>query len=142
MSVETVVARERIRLSPGLRLAALLAVGVARLVERRPPRRIRAFLTRLRAGAAPASYAEASEARRAVLAVSVRCAGEGCLQRSIATALLCRLRGTWPTWHTGVRIEPFAAHAWVEADGRPVDEPHPAGLFRPIMTVAPRDRTR
>jgi hypothetical protein len=71
------------------------------------------------------------------VAVSVLCAGEGCLQRSLATALLCRLRGTWPTWCTGVRTMPFSAHAWVEADGEPVDEPHPAGHYRPVITVPP-----
>jgi hypothetical protein len=68
------------------------------------------------------------------------CAGEGCLQRSLATALLCRLRGSWPTWCTGVRTMPFGAHAWVEADGVPVDEPDPPGHYRPVITVPPAAR--
>jgi hypothetical protein len=72
-----------------------------------------------------------------VVAVSVLCAGEGCLQRSLATALLCRMRGSWPTWCTGVRTMPFGAHAWVEADGVPVDEPHQPGHYRPVITVPP-----
>ena len=50
------------------------------------------------------------------------------MPRSIATALLCRMSGTWPTWRVGVRtVAPFSAHAWVEAEGKPVDEVEPAG---------------
>lgn len=112
-------------------------VALARLVARQPPGRIRKVLYAVRKGARPATREEASAARRAVVAVSVLCAGEGCLQRSLATALLCRVRGTWPTWCTGVRTMPFSAHAWVEAEGEPVDEPHPAGHYRPVITVPP-----
>jgi hypothetical protein len=60
-----------------------------------------------------------------------------CLQRAIATALLCRLGGVWPTWCTGVRTAPFAAHAWIEVDGQPVGEPYPAGYHHPIITIPP-----
>ncbi len=94
----------------------------------------------VRGGAAPATAAQALLARRAVVAVSLRCAGQGCLQRSIATALLCRLRGVWPTWCTGVRTDPFAAHAWVEVDGQPVGEPHPKGHYAPLLTIPPVPR--
>jgi hypothetical protein len=137
MSVPATVAQDHIRLTWRRRMLALLAVGIARILARRSPRRIRLVLGKCRAGARPAGYADASAARRAVVAVSVLCAGEGCLQRSIATALLCRFGGVWPTWRVGVRVEPFGAHAWVEAEGRPVDEPHPAGSYRPILSVEP-----
>lgn len=123
-----------------IRLVAHLAVALARLLARQPPGRIRRLLLVIRQGARPATAVEASAARRAVVAVSVLCAGEGCLQRSLATALLCRLRGSWPTWCTGVRTMPFGAHAWVEADGAPVDEPHPPGRYRPVITVPPSAR--
>lgn len=120
------------------RPAALLAVGAARILARLSPRRIRTVLSLLRCRAAPASYDQALTARDAVVATSVFCAsGRGCVQRSLATALLCRIRGVWPTWCTGVRSVPFAAHTWVEADGRPVDEPYPAGYYRPIITIPP-----
>ncbi|MEU6552647.1 lasso peptide biosynthesis B2 protein [Streptomyces sp. NPDC046915] len=68
----------------------------------------------------------------------------GCLQRTIATALLCRVRGAWPTWCTGVRTHPFAAHAWVEAEGRLVGEGHLRGHFKTLMSIAPvsHDRER
>ena len=137
MSVPAAVAHNHVRLTWRRRLLAMIAVGTARILARRPPRRIRAVLEKCRIGARPADYPQASAARQAVVAVSVLCAGEGCLQRSIATALLCRLSGTWPTWQVGVRVDPFAAHAWVEADGRLVDEPQPPGAYRPIMSVHP-----
>ncbi|MEU8516128.1 lasso peptide biosynthesis B2 protein [Kitasatospora sp. NPDC048722] len=121
------------------RPAALAAIGAARLIERMPPARIRRLLLRLRGGARPATADEALAARQAVVALSMRCAGQGCLQRSIAAALLCRARGTWPTWRTGVRTEPFRAHAWIEAEGVPVDEPAELAHFHPMMTVAPQN---
>ncbi|GAA0416572.1 hypothetical protein GCM10010357_42490 [Streptomyces luteireticuli] len=117
------------------RLPALLAVAVARPLAALAPRRIRRVLTAARHGARPATAEQTLAARRAVVSASARCAGEGCLQRSIATALLCRMRGVWPEWCTGVRTEPFRAHAWVQAEGRPVGEPHPDGYYRPLMSV-------
>jgi len=137
MSVPVVATDRR---APPLRqrVPALLAVGAARLLAHLPPRRIRAALRVLRRGAEPATYQQALAARGAIVAVSALCAGEGCLQRSLATALLCRMRGVWPTWCTGVRTSPFRAHAWVEVNGRPVGEPQGAGYYRPLMTVRPR----
>lgn len=119
------------------RPAALLAVGAARLLAHLPPRRIRAVLTRLRRRAAPATYQQADAAHDAVLAVSVLYGGRYCLQRSLAITLLCRLRGVWPTWCTGVRTAPFVAHAWVEADGQPVGEPVGPGYYRPLIVIPP-----
>jgi Transglutaminase-like superfamily len=119
------------------RIVAHCAVGVARLLARQSPRRIRAVLDRMQRGARPASLAEAKAARETVVAVSLACAGrDGCLARSLATCMLCRLRGQWPTWCVGVRrIPPFGAHAWVEAEGVPVDEDYPPEYFRTFFTV-------
>ncbi|MFE7114043.1 lasso peptide biosynthesis B2 protein [Streptomyces sp. NPDC057654] len=122
---------------PVRRLAARTAVGAARLLAHLPPRRLSAVLRTARRGAAPADYATALRARQDVTAVSVLCSGRYCLQRSLATALLCRLGGTWPTWCTGVRTPPFAAHAWVEADGHRVGEPEEAATYRVLLTVPP-----
>ncbi|MEU4896849.1 lasso peptide biosynthesis B2 protein [Streptomyces sp. NPDC044780] len=105
-----------------VRPVALCVVGVARLLAKLPPRRLRQVMETVRRGARPANEAETLRARNAVVAMSVPCAGPRCLQRSIATALLCRTRGAWPDWVTGVRTQPFRAHAWVEADGKPVGE--------------------
>ncbi|GGS61641.1 hypothetical protein GCM10010156_20370 [Planobispora rosea] len=125
---------------PVRRLAARIAVGAALPLSLLPPRRLHGVLALLSRGAGPARYAHAKAAREAVLAVSLTCLGShGCLPRSLATALLCRLWGVWPTWCAGVRARPpFAAHAWVEAEGRPVDEDVPDGYLRPLVTVAPR----
>lgn len=121
------------------RAAARLAVALARLVALLPPHRIRQVFGVLRHGARPATHEQAETAREAVLAVSLACLGpKGCLPRSLAVVLLCRLRGTWPTWCAGVRVRPpFGAHAWVEVDGQPVGEGVPAGYFAKLVAVEP-----
>ncbi|MET9507331.1 lasso peptide biosynthesis B2 protein [Streptomyces flavidovirens] len=125
------------------RLAARLVLLPALALSLLPPRRIRTVLARVRRGATPATAAQAKNARDAMCAVSLRCAGpKGCLPRSLGAALLCRLGGSWPTWCTGVRVvPPFTAHAWVEADGRPVDEGVPDDYFTRLITVAPASRS-
>lgn len=120
------------------RLAVHTAVALARVLARRPPRQIRRVLGLLRRGASPATREEALAAWQAVTAVSLVCAArEGCLPRSLAVALLCRMRGGWAVWCVGTRrLPPFAAHAWVEVDGVPVGEEFPADYFRALFTVA------
>ncbi|CAL9363001.1 lasso peptide biosynthesis B2 protein [Streptomyces sp. enrichment culture] len=119
------------------RVEARAAVGAARLLGTLSPRRIRAVLGVVRRGARPAGPDETRRARDRVIAVSLACGGpEGCLTRSLATVLLCRLHGRWPTWCVGVRYtSPFGAHAWVEAAGVAVGEDFPAGYFRPLFRV-------
>ena len=120
------------------RVVAHLAVGAARLLATRSPRRIRTVLGWLRRGARPATLQEAKAARDTVVAVSLSCAGPvGCLPRSLATVLLCRLRGQWATWCVGARrVPPFGAHAWVEAEGVAVGEDYPPDYFRTFFTVS------
>ena len=120
------------------RVLARLAVAAARLLATRSPRRIRTVLGWLRRGAKPATFEQAKAARDTVVAVSLACAArEGCVPRSLATILLCRLRGQWPTWCVGARrVPPFGAHAWVEADGRQVGEDYPPDYFRVFFTVS------
>ncbi|MFJ4428615.1 lasso peptide biosynthesis B2 protein [Streptomyces galilaeus] len=124
------------------RLAACLVLVPAVALAMLPPRRIRTVLGILRRGAVPASTAQAQDARDAMCAASLHCAGpKGCLPRSLGAALLCRLRGTWPTWCAGVRVvPPFTAHAWIEADGGPVGEGVPEGYFARLVAVAPPSR--
>jgi Transglutaminase-like superfamily len=120
------------------RLLAWAVIAVARLLATRSPARIRTVLTLVRRGARPATYEEAKAARDTIVAVSLTCAArEGCLPRSLATVLLCRLQGRWPAWSVGVRrLPPFAAHAWVEAEGAMVDEDYPPDYFRPLLQVS------
>ncbi|MET9429619.1 lasso peptide biosynthesis B2 protein [Streptomyces sp. NPDC003036] len=121
------------------RLAARLVLLPAFALALLPPRRVRAVLGVVRRGARPATAAQAGAARDALCAVSLRCAGpRGCLPRSLGAALLCRLGGSWPTWCTGVRVvPPFTAHAWIEAEGRPVGEGVPDDYFRRLIAVGP-----
>lgn len=126
-----------IRLSLRRRASAKTAVAAANLLIRLSPRHLRQALQAARTGARPATWAEALAARQAVVSVSVPCAGQGCLQRSVATALLCRLGGSWPQWCTGIRTEPFRAHAWVEVDSEPVGEREEIQLYHRVMTVPP-----
>ncbi|GAB3487272.1 lasso peptide biosynthesis B2 protein [Amycolatopsis cihanbeyliensis] len=126
------------------RVAARAAVAVARALATLPPQRVRRVLVVLRRGARQATHREARSARDAVLAVSLTCLGpQGCLPRSLAVTVLCRMRGSWPTWCVGVRaMPPFGAHAWVEAGGEPVDENVPADYFRRLIAVEPAGPAR
>jgi hypothetical protein len=121
------------------RLLARLCVAATRPLARARPHRVRTVLCLLRRGAAPASVEQAAAARELIVSVSRRCAAaRGCLHRSLATTLLCRARGVWPTWCTGVRTQPFGAHAWVAVAGEPVGEPRHECGYAPILTVPPR----
>ena len=132
-----VTLEQRQKLPLHRRVLPLLAVGVARPLAKLSPARLRRVLEFARGGAKPATAEKALAARQAVVSVSLRCAGQGCLQRSIATVLLCRVRGMWPTWCTGVRTQPFGAHAWVEAEDELLGEPYPKNHYRPMMKIPP-----
>jgi Transglutaminase-like superfamily len=129
------VAEQAPRLRWHRQFAPRCAAGVARLLVRLPPARLQRVLRTVSRGTLPATYAEVARARQSVVSVSTRCAGLGCLQRSVATVLMCRIRGRWADWCTGFRIQPFGAHAWVEVDGRPVDEPGELSVFRTVLAV-------
>lgn len=130
-----VTSERSVPLTFGQRVVALAAVGLARPIAALPPRRIRQVLRLASLGTRPARFEEALLARSATVTVSTRCAGLGCLQRSVATALICRLRNRWPDWCTGFRMNPFGAHAWVEADGVPVGEPTDVARFLTVISV-------
>ncbi|WP_055531201.1 lasso peptide biosynthesis B2 protein [Streptomyces graminilatus] len=135
-----------IALTPGEHLRGRLAVAAAHLLTAalgKHPARLHQVLTFSARGAAPAPYEQAEHARDVVTTLSPRCgSGYGCLPRSIATALLCRQYGTWPTWKSGVRFPPLASHAWIEADARPVaEEPAVIATFTPILTITPGEST-
>lgn len=119
------------------RFSARWAVRIAGLVVVLSPRRIEWLLVQLHRGSRPASFEEAERWRRQVVAVSPAAAGRfGCLPRSVATVLLSRRYGAWTTWCVGVRNElPFAAHAWVEAEGRLVGEAGDMNTFSRLVVV-------
>jgi hypothetical protein len=132
---------ERDRNRPlSLRLSTRFAICLARPLSALPPRRLRRVLDRLSAGARPATRDEAEAALRSVLSASLGLNGlRACLPRSLAAALLCRLFGRWPTWCTGVQLQPpFGAHAWIEVDGEPVGEVDDGRDFARMLTVPPK----
>jgi hypothetical protein len=124
-------------------LLARITVTIAWFLMKLPPAKLRRVLGVAARGARPATEAEALMSRQAVVSVSRRCAGQGCLQRAVATVLLCRVKGHWPDWCTGVRTQPFRAHAWVEVNRRPVGEGENVRLFHTLIRVpAPTDHRR
>jgi hypothetical protein len=120
------------------RLAVRTAVGLARLLVLLPAHRLQRVLSVLSRGARPAGADETTAVRDAVLATSLAMNGlRNCLPRSVAVTLLCRARGSWPTWCVGVRTAPpFTAHAWVEAEGRLIGEPGRHDSWARLLTVA------
>lgn len=106
------------------RVRTLITIASAKLLATRRPATIEKILRRVAAHCRPATAESSLSLRRDVEALSVTCAGEGCLPRSIAICLLSAQAGLrWPTWKTGVTLEPFRAHAWVECGDKPIGEP-------------------
>lgn len=118
---------------------ARCACIAGRVLSKLKPARLQQILEFLRGRARPATLAETQRALDAVLASSMRCRGEYCLQRSIATALLCRAHGCWPEVRIGAQPRPFKAHAWVSVDGEAVGElPEVIRGFGTLMLVRPQ----
>lgn len=133
-----VLAEIRERIGFRRSLVARFATASAFLLAALPPAAIRRVLVVVTAGARPAQADEVLRWRTDVNSVSRRCAGQGCLQRSIAVVLLARLHRRAPTWKTGFRPDPFVAHAWVEVDGVAIGEPPAVAHFRPVLSVSAR----
>lgn len=127
-------------LAVGERCTGLLAVTATTLLlvlTRARPQPIRRVLGALRRGSHDADLHHAERAFAIVTTVSLRCAsGHGCLRRSVAIVLLCRLWGFRATWRVGVRSPPPQSHAWVEAAGEPVRETvDPRTIYTPMITI-------
>jgi len=139
MSITVALERDRTRRPLRLRLLTRLAICTARLLVLLKPHLQTRVLTRLSRGAAAADSAQAYAARASVLASSLSLAGlRACLPRSVSITLLCRLQGVWPTYCVGVRAAPpFAAHAWIEADGELIGERGRPDSFARLITIAP-----
>lgn len=121
----------------GHRASARFAATLAFALTALPPRTIAAVLRWVAHGARSATVGETLTAREEVCSVSTRCAGQGCLQRSIATCILCRLRGSMPEWCTGYMVRPFVAHAWVECQGEPIGESPDVRGYVTALAVRP-----
>lgn len=129
---------DRDRLPLHERVLPLVSVAASQVLTRKMnPAQLERLLNRISRGAAPATFEEAADARRRVVAVSERCAGQYCLERSVAAALYLRTKKKWATWVSGVCLVPFAAHAWLEVDGQPVAEPLNLTDFQKNLIVSP-----
>ncbi|MFJ2620319.1 lasso peptide biosynthesis B2 protein [Glutamicibacter sp. NPDC087344] len=120
---------------PTQSIRARISVLVAGLISKAKPYQIEKIQRFLSRRARPATAVEVSRAIDSVVAISLVCAGQGCLPRSIAVSILCRMNGVWPEWCVGVRREPFMAHAWLEVNGEPIREPFPAGYLQTLNRV-------
>lgn len=129
------------RSQQGLRLLARIAAGLALPLTLLPPRGIAVTLRLMKLGARDAPAILAAEARQDICSVSTRCAGQGCLQRSIAVCILCRFRGMSPDWCTGYMARPFVAHAWVECGGEPIGEAAEVRDYVTVISVRGRSTT-
>lgn len=118
-----------------VRVKVALVVQIANMLSHLRPNHLERLLRVLAKGAVSSRTAEVSAIRASVCATSSRCAGLGCLQRSIATFILCRTSGHVPVWKSGFRLNPFAAHAWVEVDGLAVDEPDGVSQYRAVLSA-------
>ena len=120
------------------RLRARVAVAAARTLLRAAqgrPAHIGWVLRLASRHVPPASCEQARAARAAVTTVSLHAASDhGCLLRSVATVIACRLQGRGLVWRVGVVSPPPASHSWVEAEGAAVGEPFdPYLLYTPII---------
>lgn len=71
-----------------------------------------------------ANAQQAAEFVAAVAAAGRSARGRvACLERSLAVTLLGVVRRRRVEWCIGARLLPYATHAWIEVDGRPVGEP-------------------
>lgn len=137
MSYEVTIGQRHAPAGFGRRVRVFLAVTAGLLLRRLKPERIEAVLRRVRGSVRPSTPEEALRARADIVAASARCAyREGCLPRSVAVSILCRLEGHWASWCVGVKTQPpFGAHAWVEVREQPVGEGTPAGYFAKLIAV-------
>lgn len=119
-------------------MQAFIAAQIARVVILFSPHRIQQILQILMRSRLQAQYSEAQEWRNAVVQISSRCAGQGCLQRSVAVVLMSIFHNRAITWSTGFRLSPFQSHAWVEVAGKPVGEVDIISQFQTVLTVQPK----
>ncbi|MGH3831417.1 MAG: lasso peptide biosynthesis B2 protein [Pseudonocardiaceae bacterium] len=119
---------------------ALLATLTAREAGRSGSRftRVLALLRFATRHGRPASSEQALSALHGVQhAARLFPARIACLEESAAAMLTLALAGYRASWCHGVAADPLRLHAWIEANGKPVDEPASTELFTPIMRIPP-----
>lgn len=106
------------------RIMGMIGFWSAVVLLRFPLKHSAATLAALKRGTrTPALTGEAADAVAAARAAARWYPGRAaCLENSLAAALTAILMRRSVDWCIGVRLMPYAAHAWVEAEGAPVGE--------------------
>lgn len=107
------------------RCAGLLGFLLAVVVLRLPLKHSVAFVRILKRRITRPATIEETEVRVVAARRSARWfpGRAACLENSLAATLTCLLTGRSVDWCIGARLMPYAAHAWVEAEGVPIGEP-------------------
>ncbi len=133
MALATTDPTERVRRSDRLLAPVCLALAVT-LLRSRFSRVVAVVRWTGQRFPRPASTAEAISMTTAVReAARHRCGRVACLERSVAAVLLATAHRRSVQWRIGVRLMPYASHAWIEVGGHPVGEP--GAQDRPYLPV-------
>lgn len=114
------------RTPPSL-LACMMVLGAVRMHLRlfgfgRTLARVRALAARAAVGGAADDGLVSGSVKAVAVAAAFFPGRAICLEQSLALYLLLRRRGVAAELRLGAKPFPFAAHAWVEVAGEPVDE--------------------
>ena len=126
---------QRTKLSVKNKIIALFCANVSFFLIKLPPKKLSKIIEKLSKRTRKALPKEVESWRTSINSINVRCAGNGCLQRSVAVMLRGIIARRTPDWVSGFQVSPFIAHAWVEVDGIPIGEEMDLSNFQKILFV-------
>ena len=126
---------QRTKLSVKNKITALFCANVSFFLIKLPPKKLSEVIEKLSKNTRKALPKEVESWRTSINSINVRCAGNGCLQRSVAVMLRGIIARRTPDWVSGFQVSPFLAHAWVEVDGIPIGEEMDLSNFQKILFV-------
>ena len=126
---------QRTKLSVKNKITALFCANVSFFLIKLPPKKLSEVIEKLSKNTRKALPKEVESWRTSINSINVRCAGNGCLQRSVAVMLRGIIARRTPDWVSGFQVSPFIAHAWVEVDGIPIGEEIDLSNFQKILFV-------
>lgn len=126
---------QRTKLSVKNKITALFCANVSFFLIKLPPKKLSEVIEKLSKNTRKALPKEVESWVTSINSINVRCAGNGCLQRSVAVMLRGIIARRTPDWVSGFQVSPFIAHAWVEVDGIPIGEEMDLSNFQKILFV-------
>ena len=126
---------QRTKLSVKNKITALFCANVSFFLIKLPPKKLSEVIEKLSKNTRKALPKEVESWRTSINSINVRCAGNGCLQRSVAVMLRGIIARRTPDWVSGFQVSPFIVHAWVEVDGIPIGEEMDLSNFQKILFV-------